>query len=268
LAFFFDALDGEQGRKWRKDRRDVYVLTQLFDHGFDSLTTILNAYIIPKVLQLDHFGRKLVFLLLVFVFLVFSMEYKIRRVLIFGAFNNPTESVFLNIIMLTCSSIFTIPDSLKLHLVEVIFVCTILGNMYSLAKDFQLANGNERAEILTVVLFFITVSLSLFQDDEDVFTLHMIEYSLLYHVMELRIICCEIMKEDCPLELLLFILPVLLLNVFGVTNMALHAALIGSYALRCLWLWYAETQTICKALKMSHAFSMPPVKNNPFQDDE
>jgi len=106
LAFVFDALDGEQGRKWRQERKDVYVLTQLFDHGFDSLTTVLNTYIIAQVLNLDLFCRKMLFLFLVSVFLVSTMEYKVKRILVFGAFNNPTEAVFGNIVLLTLSSFF------------------------------------------------------------------------------------------------------------------------------------------------------------------
>jgi len=260
--FFFDALDGEQGRKWRKEKRDVYVLTQLFDHGFDSLTTILTSYIVAQVLDLNMFCRKLLFLLLVSVFIVSTMEYKVRRSMIFGAFNNPTESIFGNIVLLTLSSLFTIPESYKIYGVEFIVFCTMAANVYALAKIFVIGSSNEKAEILAVGSLFITISLSLFSSSD--FSLTMIEFSALFHMMVLRLICCEIVKENCPTELFLFVLPVFLINLVGVTNVAVHVTVSVLYSLYCAWIWYAETGTICKALKMNNAFSKPPVNNNPF----
>lgn len=263
LAFFFDALDGEQGRKWRKEKRDVYVLTQLFDHGFDSLTTILNAYIVAQVLGLDLFCRKLLFLLLVSVFIVSTMEYKVRRSMIFGAFNNPTESIFGNIVLLTISSLFNVPESYKFYGVVFVVSCTMAANIYTLSKIFAIGNSNEKAEILDLGFLFITISLSLFNSSPD-FTLTMIEFSALFHIMVLRLICCEIVKENCPKELFCFVLPIFLINLVGITNSAVHVGVSLFYSLYCVYVWYAETGTICRALKMNNAFSKPPVNNNPF----
>lgn len=262
LAFFFDALDGEQGRKWRKEKRDVYVLTQLFDHGFDSLTTILNTYIVSQVLGLDLLSRKLFFLFLVSVFIVSTMEYKVRRSMIFGAFNNPTEAIFGNCALLTLSSFFDIPNSYKFYGVALVTGVTMVANIYTLAKIFALGNSNEKAEILNLGFLFVTISLSLFSSSE--FTLTMIEFSALFHMMVLRLICCEIVKENCPKELFAYVLPIFLIILLGVTNVAVHVTVTLLYSSYCVWLWYAETGTICRALKMDNAFSKPPVNNNPF----
>lgn len=262
LAFFFDALDGEQGRAWRQEKRDVYVLTQLFDHGFDSLTTILNAYIIAHVLQLDLLGQKLLFLFLISVFLTSTMDYKVKRVLYFGPFNNPTESIFGNIVLLTLSSFFNIPPAFKLYTVGFLLFCTSLANLYTYIGLFKRGNSGERAEVLAIAFFFVTISSCLLSDAP--FTLSMIEFAALFHVIELRLICCEIVKENCPKELVAFITPVFLLQLFGVVNPTVHAIVTVLYILQCAWLWYRETDLICQALKMSNAFSMPPINNNPF----
>lgn len=262
LAFFFDALDGEQGRRWRQEKRDVYVLTQLFDHGFDSLTTILNTYIISRVLQLDLLGQKLLFLFLISVFLTSTMDYKVKRVLYFGPFNNPTESIFGNIVLLTISSLITIPPAFKLYTVGFLLFGTTLANLYTYIGLFKRGNSGEKAEVLAIAFYFVTISSCLLSDSP--FSLYMLEFSALFHIMELRLICCEIVKENCPKELFAFITPVFLLHLFGVTNTTVHTLVTVAYGLYCAWLWYSETNVICKTLKMNNAFSMPPVNNNPF----
>jgi len=136
------------------------------------------------------------------------------------------------------------------------------ANVYTLAKIFVIGNSNEKGEILDLGFFFITISLSLLHNSND-FTLSMIEFSALFHIMVLRLICCEIVKENCPVELLGFITPVFLLTYFNVTSVAVHVSVSVIYGLYCVWLWYAETGTICQALKMNNAFSKPPVNNNP-----
>jgi len=214
---------------------------------------------------LDPFGRKLLFILLVSVFILSTLEYKIKRVLVFGAFNNPTESVFLNIVLLTISSLVPLSASFKLCVVGFIVGCTMLANIYALAKLFTEAHSQaEKAEILDVAFYFLTISSSLLVDSPS-FNLNLIEFSVLFHLMVLRLICCEIVKENCPTELFCFVLPVFLVSIFGVSNQSVHILFIILYALYCVWLWYSETGLICHALKMRNAFSKPPANNNPHQ---
>jgi phosphatidylglycerophosphate synthase len=261
LAFFFDALDGEQGRKWRKEKRDVYVLTQLFDHGFDSLTVILNTYIISRCLRLDPLSERLLFLTLTCPFLVSTFEYKVKRVLYFGFLNNPTEAVALDVVLLTFTSFFPLPDSLKPYIVGCFAVVSMLSNLYTLSGIWKVANRYERLELYCILFYFFTLLWNL---NNHSFGLHRLEFGAMFHLLELRIVMCEIVKENCPLELLLFITPVFLLNLATQWG-GFHLLITGILWAYCVWLWKRSCNLLCSALKMPNALSKPPVSNNPFQ---
>jgi len=139
----------------------------------------------------------------------------------------------------------------------------MLANIWTLVMTFKVGKPGERAEILATGFFFLTISLSLLCDS-PVFTLNVIEFSALFHIMVLRLICCEIARENCPTELFCFVTPLFFINCLGVTNELVHFAVIILYCLYCVWLWFSETRKICTALKMDNAFSKPPANNNPF----
>eukprot|EP01084_Bolivina_argentea_P139268 245012_1 len=95
IAFTFDALDGMQGRKWLNTKRDVYVLTQLFDHGFDSLTSVLMVFVYTQICDVTAHISALLLVSIFFAFLNETIKYKRDKWMIFGIANNPTEITFL-----------------------------------------------------------------------------------------------------------------------------------------------------------------------------
>ena len=106
LAFFFDALDGRQGIKWKDDKRDVYVLTQLYDHGIDSITGFFNVYIVSYVFEFSSQHQKLLWMMINATFLISILFYKIKHHLVFGVQNNPTEVVLMSINLMMFSGYF------------------------------------------------------------------------------------------------------------------------------------------------------------------
>lgn len=273
-AYYLDALDGCQGRKWKKDKRDIYVLTQLFDHGFDSMTAILNTLIMGKALKFDSFYTFIVFGMLNYTFMISSLDYKIHKKMFFGFFSNPTESV------VTCNLIVIlvgyVGHSIKIinYIFLAIFIGNIITNLTTSLKGFKYTKHKEEKYEIIINFFLIGLTFLLkdeFLNDDPKLTqrkvLYYVCYSLILHIASLNYIAHEILYTHCYHKNLLLLvlgsLPIILPKSVETSFMYI---LCGALVLYACSVWRNYTNKICKALGINYFWSIPKIGNNPYSE--
>lgn len=269
LAFFFDAVDGTQGRKWKKDNRDVYVLTQLYDHGIDSITTVLNSYIMYKALRFSDEFTLYIFVMLTSVFIISSMNYKVNRKMVFNFLNNPTESVVIvnSCIILTglVGDLGKIRDYIFLSLL----VSSGINNIYQSAKDFiKTVHTEERIEIVfnIIICYYVPYLVRDYFWNDSYQRLFFILYSFSFHLISLNYICHEITQTHSNKEAIAILFVLLSHYHVTPTNLIRESTISLSilFFAGIVFMWCRFTNKICDALKMNYFWSIPKIGNNPY----
>lgn len=274
MAFLLDAVDGIQGRKWKKDNRDIYVLTQLYDHGFDSLTTFLNYFIIIRVYEFtDSFYLINFYIMLSLTFVLSTYECKVNHKMFFKLYNNPTESVMLNNLLLATSSIIKqYPNILYYSFLIVLIQNYVQNIVFALKYAFTAKFLEEKLESIINIMSYISVYFAYYHLNQQNCALFLIFCSLLHHNMTINYICYEIYRKHCFINNLLLNIPLFALLILclgkwwsNYTNNIL-LVLIVIYALIALGNWKYHTQVICKALNIDYFYSIPKKNNNPYME--
>jgi hypothetical protein len=233
-----------------KEKRDVYVLSQLFDHGFDSLTGILNVFILSKIFLLDFTFQRIIFIVINGTFLISTYYYRINKNMVFGIQNNPTESVIFTILLILFSEYINdlfLKISIILLTIFAIYLNSI--DMYKL-YFIDTKNKREKIELIEIILFIILFIVKC-KNNTD-----LIVFMILIHILEINLILCEIFGNSCEIQNGIC----LILTIF-LPNTTLLIILFGLYS---IYLWYDGSKEICNSLKMNNPFEIPAINNNPY----
>jgi len=279
-AFFFDALDGEQGRKWKNDRRDIYVLTQLFDHGFDSLTNILNVYIFSSIVQLKYTYQILMFVMLNATFMISSLDYKANRCMRFELFNNPTESVILELLFIIFTGIYgpiqpfanwavILVQPFANWAVILLSVQNYINNLLATRKIFlSTQNLEEKIECGINVIYCLLIFITPIKLQSKISYFLLI--SLVCHLITLNYIVMEIYRIHCCKQNMILLFPqfcLLLFVQYSENSIYLENIILGFNVILMLFMilqWVNHSNTICQALEIKFFWEMPRVNNNPY----
>lgn len=211
VQFLFDALDGVQGRKWLQDSRDVYVSTQLFDHGFDSVTAIFTTLICIHIFEIERICSIYVsYCWIICLFVTFTAEtlrYKIHHRMTFELHNNPTELTLLIAMMVIIKEMVSgkVVDWLIWLIVHWIIFIEFVTSFYEMATNSikDSLSATAKMEIISVFNFVIWVTIGMYVACDACAVSCVWWYIALavgqYHAMNLNLIVYEIIGRDCGL---------------------------------------------------------------------
>lgn len=273
IAFVMDAVDGIQGRKWMEDKRDVYVLTQLYDHGFDSITTFLNNIILVRVFKFqDPFALIMLHITVNGTFLMSTFSYKVERCMNFKIHNNPTEAVVLNCLLIIFSGYLKeFPDMVYVILM-IVAIQGLVFNVYYILSIALTSNSPklEKGEALINMAFYLSVYSVFNHLDTDCQGLFLVLSFLICHLMTINYIVYEIYKQHCFWENFIICIPIVILEVlivffqYDFSILIVLKILCLVYTIAILLKWKTHSSIICDALKLNYFWSIPEVNNNPY----
>jgi hypothetical protein len=247
LLFFYqmmDILDGQQAKRVGMYHNPT---TELFDHGFDALTTMLvlyNLLSLAGVLESHYKTSLLLFVLAFSNFYLTTWEHTVTGIMTFkNVVSSPTDSIFITKLLFIVLAFY--PG--LFHNGFIVILGISLVTAASVINLFDIAIRRIRKwDVLIIPLFLPWLQLLIANVYELQLTIPLLLLPMLTAI--LMLIWVEITKVSYNLPLLLAVYTTGLLG-------PVCGPLISGLVYAALFIAY--TRKMCRVLSMKHFYSIP-----------
>eukprot|EP01100_Stratorugosa_tubuloviscum_P010640 TRINITY_DN4597_c1_g1_i1.p1 TRINITY_DN4597_c1_g1~~TRINITY_DN4597_c1_g1_i1.p1 ORF type:complete len:418 (+),score=138.46 TRINITY_DN4597_c1_g1_i1:89-1342(+) len=223
-----DALDGKQARRTSSSSP----LGELFDHGCDAVTTILQLLTLGTIIQLGP-SLKLYILVIIgmFTFFIKQWEEYFTNTMMLG-YANVTEAQFLGITVYLISAVkgnlFWVLNTLTignytLTYSEILFLIAFTGSAITsidslIRAIFKAGSRLVEALIYTIPMFaFISLHILWYLNNPNILVLHPHEFMLTIGFLTCNLVGRIVLSRVCKMKFSL-IQPLVLVVLFGFLN--------------------------------------------------